>query len=416
MPRLGALGRGFAQVLTGGVLAQVVTVASLPLLSRIYTPAEFGYYALVLAGAGLIAPAATLRFETAAMLPESVEAVRALVWNALLATAIVSLLTAGILGIAAGVGFETVAAHPWLPVWVAVSVLFSAVFALLSQLCLRTQQYRLVGRRALLRSVGTALTQLGLGVAGRTGDGLVVGGVVGSAVGITTMYRRTRGFLVFPGWRSIRGVWREYWRFPAIFAPSALLNSAGLQAPVIFFTLWFGISSGGQLGMAERIVGLPLALIGIAVSQVVDADVSRRIRERVGGLRRIYLRLSAALAALGGVVAMTLGALGAVVIPWVLGTQWRDAGQMVQVLALTAGVRLVASPLSRFVVLLQKGLANTILDIFRVALMVGGMAAVAVLDLDLVAALWVVYLGLAITYAVTWVYGLVVVIRHEGSV
>ncbi len=413
--RLGSAGRGLAYILGGSVGAQVITLAALPLLSRIFTPGEFGFFTLVTALAAFVAPTATLRWETAAMLPDHVEPVRALVWNAFFATAAIATLYALLLHSLSILGMGDLANYPLTAAWVFISVVLAAIFSIFSQLSLRKQEYSLVAKRTLLRSIATALTQLCAGAVGRTMDGLVLGATVGSAVGISTMVGRTREFLPFPGWAAVGEVWRKYWRFPAVFAPSALLNSAGIAIPLIFFTFHFGISVGGQLGMAERIVALPLTLIGAAVGQVIDAEISKRIREGAGGLLRSYLLVSVALSSLAVTVALALGILGPWVSPWLLGEEWVLAGHFIQALALSAGLRLVANPLSKYLLLMQKSMAITLLDSLRVILMVAAMASVAVYEIAVLPAIWLVYSALSVTYVVTWLYTFMLVRRRDLS-
>lgn len=404
---------GFAHILGGAMGAQVITFAALPVLSRLYTPDAFGLFTLVLALAALVTPVITLRLETAAMLPVRIEEVRALVWNAALSVVFFSLIYALILYSVRTFGIGDLPAYPGFPLWVAGLALLGGTFVLLSQLALRKQEYSLVGRRTLLRAAATSLTQVSLGVLRIGPFGLFFGAACGSIFGIATIARRTREFWVFPGFRELANAWKKYWRFPVFFAPSALLNSLGLQFPLIFFTLWFGVTSGGQLGMAERIIGVPLALVGAAVGQMIDAEVSKRIRDKHSNLFSFFVKTSLALGLLGIIIGIAFASLGPSVIPWILGDQWRTAGMFVQVLAITGAVRLVVNPLSKFLLLLQKSFANMVLDIFRVAAVLVTILVSVRLSLDLIESLWLVYSSLTLTYVVTWIYCAVIIHNND---
>ena len=58
-------------LITGTVLANLIVVALQPLLSRIYSPEEFGTFTIYLSIIGMLAPAGSLKFEGAIVLPES---------------------------------------------------------------------------------------------------------------------------------------------------------------------------------------------------------------------------------------------------------------------------------------------------------------------------------------------------------
>lgn len=398
--------RGALALITGTIGAQVVVFLALPFLSRIFTPEDFGFYVFVMALAGIISPAATLRLESAAMLPKETETVRALVWVAFVAVLVISVLSSVTVQILTINGIADLGKYPSAAVWVGTYILTNSLFALLSQLALRNQEYVLVAKRTFTRASVMVVAQLGLGSVLRLSTGLLYGGVAGQLAGMLTMIRTTRNFTRLPQRGHMWLALKRYWRFPIIFAPSAVLNSLGLQAPLLYFTAIFGLAFAGQLGMAERIVAIPITLIGAAVSQVIDAEITKRLREDHGGLLNSYLKFSSVLAIAGAIVALLGLSLGNLVIPWLLGEKWAIAGTVVQVLALTSGIRLVASPLSKFIVILQKSLANTLLDIMRVGLMVLAMTYVATTSMAFVPALWLVYSTLSLTYLVTWFYGL----------
>jgi len=408
-------GRGIVALLTGSIGAQIVTLAALPILSRLFTPLEFGYFSLVMAYSGIIAPAAALRLETAVMLPERVEQVRALTRAGLVSIFTISVLVTAALEGLLLIGASGVGESPLFPVWVGAYILTTSLFMFLGQLALRKREYSLVARRSLLQAVVASVMQVLLGLWRKIPDGLLLGGLLGRSAGIAVLLKHTREFLRKPPRGGARQALREYWRFPVIFTPSIILNSLGLLAPLIYLTAVFGVTAAGQIGMAEKIVAVPVTVIGAAVGQAVDAEVSRAIRDRVTDHSRFYLRLTIFLGSIGALVAVVGGTLGGIVIPLILGEKWQLAGQIVQILSITSAVRLVATPLAKFIVLLQKSFANSTLDITRVVLVAAAMFTCTTLKLDLISSVWIIYSALTVTYVATWLYGLALVYRRRPT-
>ncbi|MBK0419476.1 lipopolysaccharide biosynthesis protein [Leucobacter sp. CSA1] len=399
-------GRGIVYLMTGTVGGQFITLAGLPVLSRLYSPDEFGHYSFIVALAGVAISVATFRLDAAAMLPTSTHQVRALVWLSLSSALLVSVLFAISLHVFSELEMFGLHEYPFLAVWVGAFTLSGALFGLFSQLSLRKRQYGLVARRSFLRASVSTASQAAMGVGpSRISGGLLFGGLIGQLVGIASMVRSTRDLSAFPDLRQLRPALRRYWRFPAVFAPSALLNTLGLQAPLIFVTAYFGVAAGGQLGIAERAVAIPVTLVGTTVGQVIEAEVAKHTREGGGGLRSTYLRFSLLLSLAGIAVAAGGSALGGVLVPWAFGSDWDLAGVMVQIIAVNAGVRLLVSPLSKFLVVLQQSLAVTLLDILRVCAMGAAIWATVSYEHDLTTALWLIYSALTFTYIVTWLYG-----------
>ena len=54
----------------GGAMAQLITFAALPVIARMYTPAEYAIWAIVMAIALIPGSVACLRYESALVLPD----------------------------------------------------------------------------------------------------------------------------------------------------------------------------------------------------------------------------------------------------------------------------------------------------------------------------------------------------------
>lgn len=412
--RLGNTSKGILLLISGTMAAQLVSLLILPILSRVYTPEVFGYYSVVMAMVGIMAPVATLRYESAAMLPSRIEEVRAVVWLALAAVCSISMLTLGALIVAVTQGWLGEADDPWIAAWVPAFLVLGSVFTILSQLAIRKQQYGLVAQRSLLRALLTGAAQFAIGWGARLPCGLLLGSAIGSLGGLAILWTSTKEFLAPPKRRSLQPALKSYWRFPAIFTPSALLNALGANAPLLFLTATFGLDSGGQLGIAEKVVAAPIALVGGAVSQAIDAEAAKRIRDGQD-LSRIFRKFSLLLTAAAIALAAGGGLFGGYFVPLLLGNDWKLAGTLVQIIAVLFAVRLVSSPLSKFMLLLQKSAATVALDLVRVGLVGLAMLVTTYLRLELITATWTLYSALAITYAATLLYVFKAVQSHTPS-
>ena len=65
--------RNVLTLMTGTTIAQAIPIAISPILTRIYTPEDFGMFALYMSIASIIAIVATGRYELAIMLPKKDE-------------------------------------------------------------------------------------------------------------------------------------------------------------------------------------------------------------------------------------------------------------------------------------------------------------------------------------------------------
>ena len=81
------------KLVTGTTLAQIIVVLTSPLLTRLYGPEAFGFYALFASITGILGVIACMRYELAIMLPKTDEEAANLLGLCLLCVAVVSGLT-----------------------------------------------------------------------------------------------------------------------------------------------------------------------------------------------------------------------------------------------------------------------------------------------------------------------------------
>ncbi|MBP2399319.1 O-antigen/teichoic acid export membrane protein [Glutamicibacter protophormiae] len=293
---------------------------------------------------------------------------------------------------------------PHLAFWVFMTSFPTGLFAIFSQLAIREHRYRDISVRSIYQSTATGASQAAFGTLSWGSSGLLFGSLLGRLAGLITLIIGGRRMIARHRWRDVCHVWCEYWRFPIIFAPSSLLNSLGLQLPLIVLTAVYGFEFAGQLGMAERIVAIPVTVIGTAVGQIFMAELAELRRSNSRAYLMLFLRLTTGLSV---VAVLGLGALTLVadqLITTILGAAWVESVPLVQILALTGAVRLIATPLSGAIILFQRARANIVIDAVRIVLMSIAITSTVLYAPRPEIALWLIYGSLGCIYLITWIY------------
>jgi len=393
-------------LIAGSVGGQLITLGVTPLLARLYQPADFGYVALIVSTASIVAPVAALRMESALMLPKSNRDATVLFTAGLWSAVVVSALSAAVLQLVfAFGGMPTLARLPWLSAWVALISLLTAIFTLLSQFALRGHDYASVSLRTLYQATLSAAGQLGFGLFMPSGGTLASGYALGRVAGIAPLALRMRRHTEPFDRHDFARVARQYWRFAAYFAPAALLNAAGLVIPLIFVGSWFSISAAGHWSMAERLVAAPLVLIATSVSQVTEAHLASMRRQQTSGMERYYLRVSGLLLAISCVLVLIVVFAAPWAIPIFLGDGWSDTAEIMIAFCPLLATRLIASPMSKVLVVQQQGAHNLALDIVRIVAIALVVTAIVSLSLTLSQTAWLVSAALSSVYVITWFAG-----------
>lgn len=408
--------RGGSALFIGTIVAQLINLATMPILTRLYDPAAFGYLALVVSTVGLIAPVAALRLESVLLLPASIRAASAALGLALITSFITSVLATVILQVCFSFGLlPDLALLPGFSLWVGGLVLLTSTFSVLSQFVLRERAYAAVARRNIYQVAGTGITQVLLSTVPGGSLGLIAGYTLGRFVGLTPLALQSRRSWERFARVDVREIVKEYWRFPVLFAPAAALNAVGLAAPTLFVGIWYSIADAGQWSVANQILALPIVLLATAAGQIIEAELAIKLRTSSGSLTRYYLRQSGLLGSAALLLILGVAVLAPTVIPVFLGPGWETATSVMLILVFMTAMRLVASPLKKALTVLQMAKLNLVLDIGRVLLLGIALGIVVNRNLDLLEAAVFISIALAVNYLMTWIAGLWAVLKYDRS-
>jgi O-antigen/teichoic acid export membrane protein len=338
-------------LMSGSTIAMVVPVVAAPLLTRLYTPHDYGVFALFVSIVTVFSVPIGGNYDSAAMLPAEDEDALNLVSVCLAASflaGIVCLFVPVFFARSIGRFLGSDGIVLWL--WLAplAGFLTSAQLAFSSWVN-RKRQFKRLAASKVVEAVVTPAMSLGFGVRA-WGVGGLVAGLLGGKLASAWMLERSTGRAKAAAqlqvkFKTMREQARKYRDFPLYSAPTSFLDVLALQVPILLLTRFFDPSTVGWFSLTSRVVGGPLAIVGSCVAQVYyqwfaeagrDHDDLSSYPMKVAG----YLGLIAAGPLLIAIV------FSPVLFSLVFGSEWRMAGEYARVLVIPIAVRFVVSPLS----------------------------------------------------------------------
>ncbi|MGI9273446.1 MAG: lipopolysaccharide biosynthesis protein [Endozoicomonas sp.] len=326
----------------GTGLAQCITIASMPVLTRLYTPSQFGIYSVVFSVSSIFAVAVTLRYELSIVPADSDKKALGLFQLCVLATVIMG----GLFILLSLMLPEDVFKHLGLNEiegWFTVSLLMGAAYGIMAACTAwfnRQQAYNIIARGRIFLSLIAAVIALFLGALGHD-DGLILGQFVSSAVVAMILV----SFVKTGSLSNIKNVAREYSSAPKFLLPTALLDVISLQLPVIVISVYFTSEVAGQFGLAWKMLMLPVSFIGGAIGAVFFRRFSEALPNKEAA-RAILYKTWILLLSLGFFPTIVLLSFGSVIFEFFFGVEWVLAGEMVSVLAPMMLAVFVGSPTS----------------------------------------------------------------------
>ncbi len=363
-------------LVTGGALAgQGGVIASIPILTRLYSPGMFGLYAVFVALVGLFSTIVSLHFELAIPLPRREAHALPVLQLAVLSTAAFS----GLVGLLAWVFqarlFALVHAPGLAPfAWLMPCVLFLTGFAtILSTWAIRREAFGVSAIAKTCQGVGQCVPQVAGGLLGGGLFALLIGQAVGQFAAAAALVRlvpaRALRLGQARGLARLRASAHKYRKFPLLTTWSSLINALSANLPVLLLSLLFGAGAAGFFALSRRILQVPARFVGQSTSQVFFAMAAQA--HRTDNLAPVTQRVFASLLAF----ALPTFGLAACVLPEVtrmaFGARWMTSGVYAQWLMPWIMFSLISETLSRLVSVLQKQGQELALQIGYLILIVG---------------------------------------------
>lgn len=396
-------------LLAGGTAAgQAIVVLSSPIITRLYTPGDFGTLAAYAALVNLVAVIASLRFDSAILLPENDEDAANVFALALLTTALLTLASATVVALAGEPLLLLLRVPELIPVrWTfPLSVFAIGVLQSLSYWATRRSSYRVVAQTKVAQGASAVTAQISLGLLSFGPVGLIVGHVLGQTAGATALARnalsRSGDELSSVTRRGILAASRAYARHAAIATPGGLLNTAGLVMPALLLPNLNGVEAAGWFALAQRIIGTPLKLITGSVAQVYFPEAARLAHSDPDALLKLFLRSSRVLAAIALAPISIVIAFGPLLLGVIFGEQWTTAGHLARLLSIAYLGQAVVSPLTNTLYVLNAPGLHTALDAFRAGLTILALVVPSKFGLSLESTIATYSFSMAVVYVLFW--------------
>ncbi len=335
--------------------SQLINLLFTPILTRLYSPSDYGIFAVFGAFVGVFSILFSLRYETIIMLPhrnaDAFILVRAIMWLGLFLSSICLILNT----IIPNVFYDFFSKKIERPL-VSYSLLASfgtSTLAIYYAFLNRHMQYKKIALLKFVQSLSICLITLVLGFFSIK-QGLIWSNLLGLIIIIAYFifkYSHEIPRLIAFNPRTILHTLKKYSRAPKYLFPTALLDAFSLQLPFILISIWFTNADNGNFKLAWTIIGAPGSLIGAAYAQVFFQKFSANWPD-YRYCRDLLIRSWKLLFYLGLIPCVVFIIAGKFFFVALLGEQWAKAGEFGVVLAPLFLASLVHSPTSTAMVVL----------------------------------------------------------------
>ncbi len=325
-------------IFSGNALAQVIPYLLSPVLSRIFSPNEFGVFSNYLAGAALISIIASGGLEYSLVLPKKGHEAKNLFFAAFLLNVCVFFLSIFVFLM---LKFPTKSVYYLVPL----SAFFLAGQRILSYWQNRNKNYKQIAKAAVVRSAVSAPSQIGFSFLKLASFSLILGDILGQLLKFWLLLKSLKISRQDFNFKQIKASLANYRQFPKFAMPSELFNHFSIQLPILLLIPFFGASAAGLYFLPQKLMSAPLNLLGNAISQVFFKDAAD-IRHHPQMLTRFSTDLFRKLFSFGIVPFSIILFFGKEIFSFVFGVKWLQAGIFAQMISPWLFLVFVFSPLS----------------------------------------------------------------------
>ncbi len=347
------------KLLAGNVAAQLIPLIFAPVLTRLYSPEDFGGFAVYMSIVSIVAVVSTGRYELAIMLPQKEEdAVNVCALTAFIVAVVSSAVFIVILifknHITAILGNDKILS--WL-YFIPLAVFLTGIYQIFYYWSLMRRMFARLSVNKVFQSSSTIGVQIGVGQFSATAGTLIEGQIAGQGIGTVLLgwqiWKNDRQKLNLINRKSLAAQANRYEKFPRYSLFADFINTLSNRIPNLLLNSFFGAASAGFFALTQMCLDSPASLVGSSVFDVFKERASRAYKVQ-GNCKDVYVKMFKGLLLIAVAVFIPLFFLSPWLVPFVFGAKWKVAGEYARFFSIMLFFKFIASPLSYVLYIAEK--------------------------------------------------------------
>ena len=346
-------------MISGTIIAQLVSILLQPILRRLYAPESFGILSAYLSIIGMIVILCSLRYDDTIVLPKSDKESINLVGLSLFISFCFNLLIFILVIILGG----KIKSFLNLPANFPVKILYIipagafllSIYQSLNSWLIRKKKYISVSVNKLVRRSAEGSAQIAFAFL-KSFNGLIYSDIIGQTANAATAAIQSRKYgLNFNllSLAKLKYVLSKYSEFPKFNLLPAFMSSCSYLLPPIFIVKFFSPETAGFFDLSKLLLSIPMALIASSISNVLLQRISERFNRKESFMTEIRPVLYIVIIiAVVEVIAIIL--FGENLFKIVFGSQWITSGKISRIMVWSFALNFIVSSFTSIFVSMRK--------------------------------------------------------------
>ncbi|WP_310403216.1 lipopolysaccharide biosynthesis protein [Chryseobacterium vietnamense] len=343
----------------GSFFAQLIPILFSFLLTRIYTPEDFGVFSNFSAVLSFLLVFMMLKYEMAVILPKK---------DSVAANLIVLCLGIGVFFFALSsviiylfdkfiyLAFNFESRNNFL-VYIPLAGLLFSSFNLLNEWFVRKKYFQNLIKNKIINNSSIAGISALLPQVNILSLGLIKGQIFGQVLSVVSGFyivlKKDKASFKNIDKRVMKKLFFKYINFAKFNIPGQLINTLSVQIVIFYLTSQFGFKVVGFYALTDRFLGVPLSFIGNAVKDVFKQKAAEDYRNN-GECSGIYKKTTLLLIACALPPFIILFIFAPDLFAFFFGSQWKDSGIFAQILCVMYLLSFITMPTGWLFVIAEK--------------------------------------------------------------
>ncbi|MCR4410341.1 MAG: oligosaccharide flippase family protein [Candidatus Saccharicenans sp.] len=317
-------------VMSGTAIAQFITYALSPIISRLFTPEDFGIFGSFSAVTGIIGALLTLDYSQASMLPKENHDAINLFCLSIITTVIITFIASAISIIKPSIFYNLTRTRGlgYLLLFF-ITLLIAGINQASQAWAVRSKAFNRTSTSQIIRSIGSSGSRILLGFMKTGSFGLIISNAFANLLASINLFQ-----ILIPDLKSMRSninlrmmksLAKEYLDFPLFSASQNFLNAISSGLPVLLITKYYGLHAAGAYAFGLTILQAPMSLVLTALRQVLFQKACE-FQHKGQKILLLYIRTVIVLFVIAFIPSIILFIWAPQVFTIIFGAQWQLAG------------------------------------------------------------------------------------------
>lgn len=351
------IGDSFLMILSSGI-AQVILIITTPIITRLYSPTEFGEFTIFSNIAMILIPIINARYDLLIVNTKNDRSANILSQISFLISLLILLILIPIFAISAWLYPNFILDF----IFIIIMLFLVSLTNIFTNYLNKERKYKVLSLINVFRAGSMSLLQIIFGLLALGSLGLIIGFSLSYIAGITLGYKTfKKHFNIVRDKEETKALFLENKNQLVYSTPSILLNSLSFSVVVFFIGILYTNTEVGIYGMAIRVLGIPVTIISLGLSKIFMQQANDYYIE-YGNFRNLLLKFSSILVIVSIILYVPLYLFSEELVNILLGHSWVDAITVIKIVIPLFVIRLIVSTVSLSVIVLQKQQLELILQ------------------------------------------------------